>query len=81
MHVAWLKPGRHTYTINYDPNEVVSDGEEGKKDAKFNLFMNLKLVKGKKSKRTFYLHDMLATYREEKIPLCKSLIDLMFISI
>ena len=71
MHVAWLKPGRHTYTINYEPEEIFSDSAEGKQDALLSLLMN-KNVKGKKSKKTFYVHEMLATYREEKVPLCKS---------
>ena len=35
------------------------------------LLMNKNVVKGKKSKKTFYVHEMLATYREEKVPLCK----------
>ena len=68
IHIAWVKPGRHTYCVSQEPENVYSSGDEGKGDMMIDLFMNKKVRKGKKSKERFYVHDMLATFREEPIP-------------
>ena len=73
IHFAWVKPGKNTYTINYNPADIESDGSEGRADAAFNLFMNTKMTKGKKCDQTFFVHEMLSTYREEPVFKCKYL--------
>lgn len=29
IHMAWCKPGLHTYCISHNPDDIASDGEEG----------------------------------------------------
>ena len=47
IHFDWVKPGRRTYVVSHDPEEVFSDGEEGKADRKIGGLMDM-LRKGKK---------------------------------
>lgn len=69
IHLAWCKPGLHTFAIKHESEDVVSDGEEGQQKAAFSLFMNTKVKQGSKERKTFYVHDMLATFRDEEVPL------------
>ena len=62
---AWVPPGRHTYCVSYD-SEDVSTTEEVKNDYRHNFLTKIGLQFEKK--RTFYVHDMLSTLREEGIP-------------
>ena len=67
IHFDWVKPGRRTYVVSHEPDEVYSDGEEGKADRKLNIMMDT-VRKGKKQKTNFFVHDMLVTPRDEKVP-------------
>ena len=69
IHLAWCKPGLHTFVVKHEPDEVSSDEKEGKSKASFSNFMNLKTKQKAKEKKTFFVHDMLATFRDENVPL------------
>ena len=68
IHFDWVKPGRRTYVVSHEPDEVFSDGEEGKADRNLMEIM-FKVRKGNKKQKTdFFVHDMLVTPRDEKVP-------------
>ena len=69
IHVAWLKPGRHTYLVSHNSETIV----EAPATSKAVSFFGLGGAAAKKKQTTFYVHEMLATFREEKIPYCKYL--------
>lgn len=65
IHIAWMPPGRNTFCISHDESAGGIDAEESKAD---NFLSNL-LNRGlRKMKQTFYVHDMLSTFRDEHIP-------------
>lgn len=70
IHLAWVKPGRHTYVISHNP-ESISDLPNPPPMSKVVSFFGVGGNAPKKKATTFYVHDMLATFREEKIPYCK----------
>ena len=76
FHIDWLKPGRHVYAINHS-NAPVYEDDEDMITSKLMQGIRSKIAKqkgyGKKSEETFYLHEMLATFRVEEVPsYCKT---------
>lgn len=63
--VGYVKPGRHNYAIKHDNEEIYSDGEEGQYDKKVDLFKQKTMKMGKKSTKNFYVHELLAGFRQE----------------
>jgi len=80
FHIDWLKPGRHTFLIQHDNNEITIDDEVVKPIKRMAGLFGLKKPsaepekpKLKKSTANFYVHDMLASFRTDPIPECKYL--------
>ena len=85
FHIDWLRPGKHTFVIQHDNEEIKCDDSDDEKNKKkkepvlnlAGLFgMNKKKPPEKlptlvKSTKNFYVHNMLATFRTETIPECK----------
>ena len=67
FYCTWIKPGRHTYLIKHDTDNIYSDTEEGQYSKKIDNFMATKMSPGKKSTKNFYVHELLAGFRTEPI--------------
>ena len=75
FHIDWLKPGRHFYIIEHT-NETIYENDldalVGKSKSYIKAKMLIKKGQGKKSQESFYVHEMLATFRTDDIPMyCK----------
>ena len=77
FHIDWVKPGRHTFLIQHDNQEVKLEKESagggilGLMGIKRKVEPAPMLPQLKKSKADFYVHEMLATFRTDQIPPCK----------
>lgn len=67
FYCAWVKPGRHTYLIKHDGDFVYEETAESQYQKKIDNFMATKMSPGKKSDKSFYVHELLAGFRTEPI--------------
>ena len=65
--IDWVKPGRHHFTIQHDKGGKILDRNDFYEQRVSN-FMQHRMIKGKKSNENFYVHDVLATFRDESLP-------------
>jgi hypothetical protein len=62
-----VKPGRHNFTIEHDQGGAILD-ETQHYEKRLGNFMAEKMRKGAKNDKNFYVHEMLATFRNDSIP-------------
>lgn len=65
--IDWVKPGRHHFTIEHNIGGTILD-QTNYYEKRVANFMHHRMIKGDKKEQEFYVHDMLAGFRDEPIP-------------
>ena len=83
FHCAFIKPGRHDYVVRFTHHEFDRDTEVDEKGITMNTIegkLNLNLsgrfqrqIDRKKNlkQREIYIHEFIASFRQEELPQCK----------